>query len=64
MFWKKQKRRYRAREVLGNHRWQSQQSRLELGLCLKPWTATGERSGLLMHVGTTVNASLFARMKD
>jgi hypothetical protein len=50
-------------EVLGNHRGQSQQSRLELGLCLKPWTATGERSRLLMHIGTTVNASLFARMK-
>jgi hypothetical protein len=42
-----------AREILGNHFRQPQQSRLELGLCLGPWMSTGERSGLQTHAATS-----------
>ena len=38
-----QKRRNTSCEVLGNHRWQSQQSRLELGAAFQPWILAGEQ---------------------
>jgi hypothetical protein len=42
-----------SREILGNHRRQSQQSRLELGLISQRLIPTGEQSGLWTHIATT-----------
>jgi hypothetical protein len=50
------------RELLGNYRGQSKQSRLELGLRL-PWIPA-EQSGLLTRIATTESVSLSARMKS
>jgi hypothetical protein len=43
---------------------QSQQSRLEFEAVSQLSTRTGERSGLLTHIATTVNASLCVQMKS
>jgi hypothetical protein len=45
----------RAREVLGNNRRQSQQSRLELGLRLSRGLLKGEQSSLLTRIAATGN---------
>jgi len=45
-----QKRQIRPREVLGSHRRQSQQSRLELGLAFQPLIRRDEQSGLLTRI--------------
>jgi PAS domain S-box-containing protein len=55
---------FRAREVLGNDRAQSQQSRMELGLCSQRWIPTGERSGLLTCIATTESVSLYGRVRS
>jgi len=51
------------REVLGNHRRQSQQSGLELG-CVAMLIHAGERASLLTHIAATVTASLCVLMKS
>jgi hypothetical protein len=53
-----------AREVLGNNRRQSQQSRLELGAACQRLIAKGEQSGLRTHIATMGSVSLCARMKS
>ena len=40
-------------EVLGDHRWQSQQCRLELGAVSQRLIPTGKRFGLLTRTATT-----------
>jgi hypothetical protein len=50
-------------KVLGDHRRQSQQCRLELG-CVSAVDANGEPSGLLTHIATTESVSLRVRMKS
>jgi hypothetical protein len=53
----------RSREkVLGNHRRQSPQSRLELGLRVS-WIPAGEQSGLQTRIATTKSISLRADEK-
>jgi hypothetical protein len=49
------------REVLGNYRGQSKQSRLELGLRL-PWIPA-EQSGLLTRIAMTGSVLFWERMK-
>ena len=51
-------------EILRNHRWQSQQSRLELGLSYARRIVTGERFGLLTRIATMESGSLCTRMKN
>jgi len=52
-----------AREVLGNHRRQAQQSRLELGAVSQRLIPTGERLGLWTRIAVTESISSCARMK-
>src|SRR4029077_10316823 len=58
-----QKRRIRPSEGLGNYRRQSEQSRMELGLCLSDLIPTGERAGLQTHIAAE-SGSLCVRMKN
>jgi hypothetical protein len=54
-----------AHKILGNQSLkQSQESRLELGLCLSQLMPMGERSGLLTHIGATESVSLCVPMKS
>jgi len=53
-----------SRHILGNNRWQSQETRLEFGLGFQPWIPTGKQSGLSMHTAMTESASLCVQMKS
>jgi hypothetical protein len=53
-----------SREMLGNHCWQSQQSRMELGVVSQRLIPTGEGSGLQTRIATTESVSLCMLMKS
>ena len=58
------KSKRKQNEVMRNHRRQSQQSRLELGLRLSRGFGGGEQSGLLMRTVATEKDTLPMRMKS
>jgi hypothetical protein len=50
--------------VLGDHRSQSEQSRMGVGAVFQPWIVKGEQSGLLTHIAATESVLLCTRMKS
>jgi len=56
--------RIRPREVLGDHRRQSQQIRVELGLTVNGGFVRANGSGLLTHIATMEGVWFCVRMKS
>jgi hypothetical protein len=53
-----------VREVLGDNRWQSQQSRLGVGAVFQAWIIAGEQSSLRTRIAKKSDALLCVRMKS